>query len=164
MTENKIYVEPFSIATFVDTVKVAGGGIITRQVEYLADYLDELKVATVVRETRYIDRHYMDEYALFYSRMLNPPPNTVTRLHFFEKRFDEGALRKWMTEAIRGRDTTKLLRKEAGRYLGFSCIRPISDSPIGRTVIERWPDRSRPREIYALGARTLAGDPSATPG
>jgi hypothetical protein len=153
--ENKIYVEPFSIATFVDTVKKVGGGIITRQVEYLANYLEKLEVATIVREARYIDRHYMDEYALFYSRMLNPPSNAVTRLHFFEKRFDEGTLRRWMTDAVRGRDTSKLTKKEAGRYRGFSCIRPIPDSPIGRTVIDRWPDHSKPREIYALGEHSV---------
>jgi hypothetical protein len=78
--ENAIHVEPFTATTFTETVKQAGGGIVTRQVEYLASYLQTLKVATVVRETRYIDRHFMDEYALFYSRMLNPPKDTVTRL------------------------------------------------------------------------------------
>ena len=55
MTENEIHVEPFSAASFTDTVKAAGGGIVTRQVKYLADYLERLKVGTVVRETRYID-------------------------------------------------------------------------------------------------------------
>jgi hypothetical protein len=85
VTQNQIHVEPFSIATFVETVKQAGGNIVTRQVEYLGDYLERLGVATVVRETRYIDRHYMDEYALFYSRMLNPPRSARRRS---ERQFD----------------------------------------------------------------------------
>jgi hypothetical protein len=36
--ENAIHVEPFTAATFTETVKQAGGGIVTRQVEYLASY------------------------------------------------------------------------------------------------------------------------------
>jgi hypothetical protein len=155
VTENEIHVEPFSAASFTDTVKAVGGGIVTRQVKYLADYLQRLKVATVVRETRYIDRHYMDEYALFYSRMLNPPKNTVTRFHFFEKRFDKGALMRWMTDAIRRRDVAATIAKEAGRYHGFCSIRPIPDSPVGRTVIARWPDSVKPREIYSIGSHAV---------
>ncbi|HEY4178854.1 MAG TPA: hypothetical protein VGM90_18535 [Kofleriaceae bacterium] len=155
MTENEIHVEPFSAAAFIQTVQQAGGGIVTRQVEYLAAYLEALRVVTVVRETRYIDRHYMDEYALFYSRMLNPPSNTVTRLHFFEKKFDSTALNRWMRDAMRAKDLTKTIAKEAGRYHGFCCVRPIPESPIGRTVIARWPDDARPREIYAIGAHPV---------
>lgn len=59
--------------------------------------------------------HYLDEYALFYSRMLNPPRNTVTRLHFFEKAFDRAALSRWMTDVMRGRDTSETIAKQAGR-------------------------------------------------
>jgi len=110
--ENAIHVEPFTAARFTETVKQAGGGIITRQVEYLALYLQRLKVATVVRETRYIDRHFMDEYALFYNRLLNPPKNTVTRLHFFEKAFDRSALTRWMRDAMRGRDRRRRSRRK----------------------------------------------------
>jgi hypothetical protein len=87
-----------------------------------------------VRETRYIDRHFMDEYALFYSRMLNPPKNTVTRLHFFEKAFDRSALTRWMRDAMRGRDPSKMITKEAGRYHGFCSVRPIPESPIATAM------------------------------
>jgi hypothetical protein len=58
VTDNELHVEAFSAAAFIETVQQAGGGIVTRQVEYLAAYLETLKVTTVVRETRYIDRHY----------------------------------------------------------------------------------------------------------
>lgn len=155
VTQNKIHVEPFSAAAFIETVKQAGGGIITRQVYYLADYLQTLKAATIVCETRYIDRHYMDEYALFYSRMLNPPRNTVTRLHFFEREFERTTLMRWMTDAMRGRDVAKSIAKDAGRYHGFCSIRPIPDSPIGRTIIARWPDDQKPREISAIGGHSV---------
>jgi hypothetical protein len=150
--ENKIDVEPFSTDSFIETVRRVGGGVVTRQARYLAGYLQKLKAGTIVRESRYIDRHYMDEYALFYSRMLNPPPNTVTRLHFFEKRFDGDALLRWITAGFKN---SKLLdatiAKESGSYLGFCCIRPIADSPIGRTVLARWLDDKKPREIWAVG-------------
>jgi len=150
--ENTIRVEAFSIDAFTEMVRVAGGGAVTDQVRYLAEYLDELGARTIVGESRYIDRHFMDEYALFYSRMLQPPANTVTRLHFFEKKFGDPELRGWMAEAFRGRKgILDTIRAQAGRYLGFTCVRPIHDSPIGRTVVERWPDGPKPRSIWAVG-------------
>jgi hypothetical protein len=40
VTENEIHVEAFSAAAFIETVQQAGGGVVTRQVRYLAAYLD----------------------------------------------------------------------------------------------------------------------------
>lgn len=148
--ENSIDVEPYSAEGFLQLLRNAGAAI-NGQARYLAGYLDKLGAKTVVSESRYIDRHFMDEFALFYSRMLRPPPNTVRRLHFFEKPFDDLSLRRWMAEGFRGRNVEHSLRKECGRYLGYLCLRPISDSPIGRTVVARWPDGSKSRDIWAVG-------------
>lgn len=151
--ENTIHVEPFAIDSFTDAVVAASGGKKSNaQVRYLARYLDRLGARTVVRETRYVDRHYMDEYALFYSRMLHAPTNTVVRMHFFAKRFDDAALRRWMMDGFRGgKGIADKIASEAGTYFGFTCIRPIVDSPIGRTVISRWPDDTKTRDIWAVG-------------
>jgi hypothetical protein len=155
VAQNKIQVEPFTTQRFVELVRRAGGGVVTRQVEYLGRYLEELKVRTIVRESRYVDRHYMDEYALYYSRMLNAPPNTVMRIHFFEKKFTASALRRWMAAAFSGDEVATTIDAEAGRYFGFSCIRPIADSPIGRTVLARWADDDKPRDIWTVGKHSV---------
>jgi hypothetical protein len=151
---NKITVHPFAEDAFVKMVRADGGGAVTDQVRYLARYLAKLGVKTVVRESLYVDRHYMDEYALFYSRMLAPPPNTVTRFHFFEKAFNRAALTRWMTRKFQGEEVEPTITSEGGRYQGFSCIRPIEECPIGRTVVARWQDGPTPRDIWAVGKYT----------
>ena len=60
---NTITVEPFSPTTFIELARERGGGKVTDQVTYLSTYLQRLGAKTLVWESRYTDRHYIDEYA-----------------------------------------------------------------------------------------------------
>src|SRR5437762_864388 len=57
------------------------------QLKYLGNYLSTLGCKTIVVEGHYIDRDYMDDVALFYSRNLRSYPNHCYRLNFFSERF-----------------------------------------------------------------------------
>src|SRR5712692_7866353 len=57
------------------------------QLTYLGRYLTQLGCRTVVIEHHYIDRDYIDDVALFYSRSLRAYPNYCYRLHFFKETF-----------------------------------------------------------------------------
>src|SRR5215469_6885782 len=59
------------------------------QMVYLGEYLAALGCKTVVIEDHYIDRDYIDDVALFYSRSLRAYPNYCYRLHFFASEFDQ---------------------------------------------------------------------------
>src|SRR5436853_2771270 len=59
------------------------------QLTYLGNYLAELGGKTVVIEGHYIDRDYIDDFALFYARSLRDYPNYCYRLHFFSSPFDD---------------------------------------------------------------------------
>src|SRR4051812_1272681 len=59
------------------------------QLEYLGVYLSELNCKTVVTESHYIDRDYIQDVSLFYSRSLRNYPNFCQRLHFFNEPFDQ---------------------------------------------------------------------------
>lgn len=109
------------------------------QVKYLEAYLSQLGCQTVVVESHYIDRDFVDDVALFYSRSLRNYPNYCRRAHFFRKGFDQQRWRALVTLPA-ATEADKAARDEAFRflrtsYLGFLVQRPLAGAPVGRTVL-----------------------------
>jgi hypothetical protein len=163
MPQNVITVHPFTHDALIDTIcreAIDRGEEVPEQVRYLARYAERLGARTYVVEGHYVDRHYVDEFAFYYSRMLSPPPNTVRRIHLFAHEFTEAAFADMLAESLQSEDTRKAVEKrlvapvagsDIGGYLGFSSIRPLSSVPVGRTVLSRLPDSDGgiPRHIWA---------------
>ena len=104
------------------------------QAEYLQVYLMEIGCKTVIVESHYIDHTFMHDDAVYYVRSLRSYPNFTKRLHFFSKPFDDTRWRKMIERA--GRGAHSRIQKDLQKcYLGFSVVRPLPDSPIGRTVL-----------------------------
>jgi len=104
------------------------------QVRYLDVYLRQLNCQTVVIEEHYIDRDYMADHALFYSKSLRAYPNHCRRLHFFSESFDDVRFKRLVAEANqRGHD--EVIRGLQRSYLGFCVVRPLPGCPLGRTVL-----------------------------
>ena len=101
---------------------------------YMGIYLGSLGCRTIVHERHYVDRHYIDDFSLFYSRSLRDYPNSCQRLHFFSSEFDE---EQWsgLVQRANGGEREEVERELAGQYLGFMVIKPLPGSPIGRTVL-----------------------------
>ena len=169
--ENKITVYPFSQEKLIELIcpyAVANDEPIPEQAAYLARYCETLDVKTLVHENHYVDRHYVDEYASYYSRMLSPPKNYVQRLHFFGHEFNEAQFSQWLERSFSSVEEKKIVETEllhgAGthtnkenKYFGYCAIRPISSAPIGRTIIARLPDSpGKPtREIWATSSHRV---------
>lgn len=102
------------------------------QVQYLGIYLKELGCKTVLAEGHYMDRDYVYDVALFYSRSLRSYPNHCLRLHFFGQEFDQRRWRSMVVNSVSRRKTAKFLQDS---YLGFCVVRPLPGSPLGRTVL-----------------------------
>jgi len=102
------------------------------QVRYLGIYLGQLGCKTILIEGHYMDRDYVDDVALFYSRSLRSYPNYCQRLHFFSEAFDQDAWHSLVINvASRGKAATFL----QDSYLGFCVVKPLPGSPLGRTVL-----------------------------
>ena len=129
-----------------------------RQMMYMGLYLESLRCRTIVHERHYIDRHYIDDFSLFYSRSLRNYPNSCQRLHFFTSEFDE---EQWSDLVRRANDggRDEVQRKLAEQYLGFMVVKPLAGSPIGRTVLKTF-DRAtlsgRYREFPAIRRYTVS--------
>jgi hypothetical protein len=111
-------------------------------VEYLAGYLDELKVKSVLVEDHYVDRHYLDDFASYYSRSFRAPTGPCSRLHFFE--MEAGELETEVAAAFA--ESGKLAEIEGRlieRYVGFVVRRPLLGAAIGRTVLRTYPADAR---------------------
>ena len=119
---------------------------------YMGIYLGSLDCRTIVHERHYIDRHYIDDFSLFYSRSLRNYPNSCQRLHFFSSEFDE---HQWsgLIQRANGGGREEVERELARHYLGFMVIKPLPGCPIGRTVVRTY-DRTTPsgrrREFSAI--------------
>lgn len=101
---------------------------------YLNFYLEKLGCKTILVESHYIDKDYLLDLSIYYSRSLSDYPNHCCRIHFFKEAFDQTRWTSLLQAANRGKssDTAKFLR---GAYLGFTIQRPLERAPIGRTVL-----------------------------
>ena len=75
---------------------------------------------TAVVELNYIDVDYRSEWALVYSRFFRSYPSTSHRVHFF-------------ASLVKPEDV--LDGELAGRYLGYSVMRPFRSGRVGRTLL-----------------------------
>ena len=107
------------------------------QARYLANYLGrDLGARSFVVEVPYVDRHFIEEYAGYYATTLHPPSPHAARIHFFgEDDFNAGKLRDRLVALANGAPADEVCRDLSQSYLGFVVIRPLPDTPIGRTVL-----------------------------
>lgn len=102
-------------------------------ITYLQNYLKELKAKTVVFESDYVDRHYLEDYSEYYARCFQALPKTCARLHFFRTDFTEAEL----TAALNNRDNQFIQNKICAEnaYVGFIVIRPLPITCIARMCL-----------------------------
>ena len=98
-------------------------------------------------ENVYIDRDYMEDHGLFYSRSFLPYPAACMRLQFFKT--DPTETQQQIEGLIQlGRSTDQESFWKACRqfsdesYCGFSVIKPLPGCPVGRTVLRPYPGKS----------------------
>ena len=113
-----------------------------RQADYIDAYVRDREIACqgLIVEEHYIDRDHMEDHSVFYSSSLHAYENWCKRVHFFN--VGAAALRGHFENIldIARKGDLSAYRHECARlsrehYLGFAVIKPLSGSPIGRTVI-----------------------------
>jgi hypothetical protein len=111
-----------------------------RQLAYIERYVQSMGCKTVVIERHYIDRDYMEDHSVYYSRSFPGYRNWCQRAHFFSNDLDE--LQKEIRKLLesRSRSNAAVFRDRCrefsdANYLGFSIIKPLHGSPVGRTVL-----------------------------
>ena len=106
------------------------------QLRYLLAYLSsrEIGAKTVVVESEYIDRHFLEDYAEYYSRCFAERNRLCARLHFFSEEFSEKAF----IDHLRSYSADFYDALKRG-YLGFCVIRPMPETYLGRISAAPYP-------------------------
>ncbi|MGB8699930.1 MAG: hypothetical protein WCD18_10985, partial [Thermosynechococcaceae cyanobacterium] len=105
---------------------------------YLFDYLTAIDAKSAICEGHYVDRHYLDDFAQYYSRSFNAPVSYCQRIHFFS--VEANALDEQFYRSCVGIEERGEVEQELGRhYLGFVVIRPLQGAKVGRAVLKTYP-------------------------
>lgn len=146
---NSITVEPFSPSDVERLARAACDGAtdgpLTDQVGYVARYMQWLGAKTIVVEKHYVDRHFREEFDLYYSRLLSPPPTHCQRLHFFTSELKREDLGKLLERALEDKESVE--SELSGAYLGYVVLRPVPHAVVGRSILafrEDSPEREIP--------------------
>ena len=170
---------PFELQTFAECLQLKAPVLsdpkqALRQLTYVARYAQDLNCKCLVIERPYVDRDYVEDHSVFYSKCLYPYPNYCTRIHFFlgESVQIESMLNDIVDIGVaKGiEDYKAACRKFSDEaYLGFSVIKPLHGCPVGRTVLRSFPavpenaeDKSRRKfggtrdyQVHLLGAELI---------
>jgi len=102
---------------------------------YFQGYCDDIGVKTIVVENSYVDQHFLEDYSAYYVRCFYKYERFCTRVHFFEDEFTS----EEMLSVLSGSDG-EFEEKLKKSYLGFSVIKPLPQTVIGRTCLKNYPN------------------------
>ena len=118
---------PESWERLADTLGGEGIEVVRNTIRHLR----VLNVESYVLEEPYIDQDYSSDYSRFYARTFRTYERYCKRVHFFRGNVTPLLERPLSTDQLR------LLDGFAEQtYCGFCVIRPLSNAPVGRTVLQ----------------------------
>lgn len=109
---------------------------------YLGGYLDHFGCRSVVVETDYIDRDYLEDFAAYHVRSFREYRRHCARLHFFTVPLTLEELQA----AIVGDDVNLTEWRRA--YLGFLVLKPLPTTVIGRTCLRPYEQQDEQAERH----------------
>jgi hypothetical protein len=101
---------------------------------YFRNYFKALKAKTIVSESDYIDRDYLEDFAGYYVRCFPNYARRCRRLHFFDFKFSQAGFARVLASPA---DAKRLARFQAG-YLGFIVVKPLPETIFGRTCLRTY--------------------------
>jgi hypothetical protein len=120
-----------------------------RQLEYIERYLgqEDFHCKSLSIERHYIDRDYMEDHSVFYSRSHRAYHNWCQRVHFFSIGVSDLRAKLKALTKVGFADGVEEYRRACEEfssefYLGFSVIKPLRGCPIGRTVLRPYRETS----------------------
>jgi hypothetical protein len=108
-----------------------------KQIHYLFNYLSNLDAKTVICESDYVDKDYLEDYSTYYVKCFSNYPSRCARLHFFDKEFSHENFRHLLNKE---EDDELNIEQFKNSYLGFMVIKPLPMTFIGRTCLKVYSD------------------------
>ncbi len=105
--------------------------------QHLVIHLGKIGVGSCIWESSYLDKDFSHDYLAFYAHTFRAPPKECKRIHFFRGNITDSL------DAVRNKPSQWHSVLDQDAYLGFAVIRPLTNSPLGRTNIIPPPDEGR---------------------
>lgn len=119
-----------------------------RQIQFIYNYLKDLNAKTVLLESEYVDRDYLEDYSRYYVKCFNRYGERCARLHFFSHEFDA----KDFNEILTQYDESEI-KKYQENYLGFIVVKPLPKTFIGKTCLKIYPSFNRSDDKIVLAQK-----------
>ncbi|MCH8148665.1 MAG: hypothetical protein IH987_11820 [Planctomycetes bacterium] len=126
---------PYTVEALKDVLKDADAGHLDYLRDYFQYYTDAGHSLTIVVESHYTDRDYLEDYAAYYVRCFEDKyKKTCRRLHFFRGHLEEKDFLPSL-EPDTEVPSTEAINEQ---YLGFLVVRPLPHACIGRTCLKTY--------------------------
>ena len=130
----------FAKATLSNLVKECFGTdfpdiIQKKQINFIYTYLSELGATTVLLESDYVDRDYLEDYSRYYVKCFHRYGERCARLHFFKNDFDH----QHFSKVFSSDDSFTIVKKLQENYLGYMVVKPLPKTFIGKTCLQYYP-------------------------
>jgi len=103
------------------------------QINYAFHYLQALNAQSVLLESEYIDKDFLEDCERYYLRRFGANGHKCARLHFFS----EQVTHQRIEELLNNGDETKLAELQAC-YLGFMVVKPLPRTFIGKSCFKQY--------------------------
>ena len=104
------------------------------QTDYLYNYLSNLGCKSILMESDYIDRDYLEDYSRYYVKCFTRYGERCARLHFFSSEINHESFTEKLDNYT---DTTRSELND--EYLGFVVIKPLPKTFIGKSCLKVYP-------------------------
>jgi hypothetical protein len=112
---------------------------------YFQEYFTSLNAKTIVVESDYVDKDYLDDFMAYYANCFTEYGRRCSRLHFFSIDFTKTNF----DDLLRGKTTIIDHAKLNDAYLGFMVVKPLPQTIIGRTCLKTY-DTDGGRRHYSV--------------
>ncbi len=106
-----------------------------RHLTYFKSYFEYIQAKTIVVESEYIDKDYLEDYAAYYVKSFIPYKRYCVRLHFFSISFSKDNFIQILNKSQQNLNEETM----GASYLGFIVIKPLPETIIGRTCLKTYP-------------------------
>ncbi len=103
---------------------------------FFEEYFDNLSAKTILVERQYVDRDFLEDFAAYYVRCFESIGRLCSRLHFFDKAFNQDEFAALLDGGPQAGDLEENLRAS---YLGFVVVKPLPQTVVGRTCLVTYP-------------------------
>ncbi|GHT05918.1 hypothetical protein FACS189423_10580 [Bacteroidia bacterium] len=118
-------------------------------VEYLRHI--ELGLKTIIFEFNYRDRQYIEDHSHYYNRSFKHYSRHCIRLHFFSNKFSKKEFDKLLLN-LDSEENQKLRSEICKHYLGFTIIKPLPATIVGKTCLKTYKEEKK--ETFIEGETT----------